>query len=74
MLKTITRAASIAAALSLFAGCGGSNNTSSAGSGSASGGNTGGTNGGFTGGTQSEPIRGIATPSSVAVVTATNAN
>ena len=61
----------------ILAGCGGSGSTASAGAsaGSQSGngsltGNGG--SGGNTGGSQ--PIQGIATPQSVSVVTATNAN
>jgi hypothetical protein len=72
MLRTIMRAASVAAACIVLAGCGGSSTPSS--TGSSGGGTVGGTQGGDNGGNPPEIIQGVATPSSVAVVTATNAN
>lgn len=64
---TVRAAIGIAALMAILCGCGG-------GSGGAAGGTTGGTGGTGTGGTPPpETIEGIATPSSVSVVTATNA-
>ena len=58
-------------------GCGGSSGSSSSvsngGSGSGGGADTGSGGSGSGGGTPPETIQGVATPSSVAVVTATNA-
>jgi len=68
MLRTIMRAVSVTAACVVLAGCGSSSTSSSTGS------SGGGTVGGDNGGNPPETIQGVATPSSVAVVTATNAN
>jgi hypothetical protein len=77
MLKPIVRAATVTTAVILLTGCGGSStaaNTGTGGNGTV-GGTSGGTGGtGGTGGNPPETIQGVATPSSVAVVTATNAN
>jgi hypothetical protein len=57
----------VALALVTLVGCGSSNNAST-----SAGGGTGSSGGNGSGGT--EPIKGVATPESVAVVTATNTN
>ena len=62
--KTLVRGACVAATFSVLAACGGGSAGSTAGAGGQSGGG---------GGTPSQTIQGIATPSSVSVVTATNA-
>ena len=68
-LKKVVRATAVTAALGMLAGCGGSNSASTAaGAGSGTGSNGG------SGGGNTQTIQGIATPESVAVVTATNAN
>jgi len=66
------RLAALAAALTLLAGCGGS--TAGANGGVSSGGGSGTGSSGGSGSGNTQPIQGVATPSSVAVVTATNVN
>lgn len=68
-LKKTVRGAALAAAITLLAGCG--SNSAGPTAGTSSGGQTGGTGG--TGG-NTQTIQGVATPESVAVVTATNTN
>jgi hypothetical protein len=65
-LKKTVRGAALAAAITLLVGCGSNSAGTTAGTGSGGTGSTG------TGGTQT--IQGVATPESVAVVTATNTN
>jgi hypothetical protein len=65
-LKKTVPAAALAAAITLLAGCGSNSTATTAGTGP--GGQTGGTGG------NTPTIQGVATPESVAVVTATNAN
>ena len=72
MSRTIFGGACVAVMLGLLAGCGGSSVASSAGGGGVSSGSGGTQTGG--GGTTSQTIQGIATPSSVSVVTANNSN
>jgi len=67
----------LVAAMTLVAGCGSSTSNSVANGGNTSGAGPGsgtGTGGGSGGGTTNPPVQGIATPSSIAVVTANNAN
>ena len=64
MIKTIVGGLCIAAVFGLLTGCGGS---------STAAGNTAGSGNG-SGSNNTPPIQGIATPSSVSVVTATNSN
>jgi len=64
--KRLTGIACATALAALLAGCGGS--------GSASSGGATGSGAGSSGGATTQQIVGIATPSSVSVVTATNAN
>jgi hypothetical protein len=63
----------LVAAITLLSGCSSSTATSGA-NGGAAGGTGSGSSNGNGGGSINTPIQGIATPSSVAVVTATNAN
>ena len=67
MLKRIAHAACVVAAFGFLTGCGGSS-TAAGNAAGGSGGNPGGSGGTTT------TIEGIATPSSVAVVTANNSN
>ena len=72
VLKSLVRGACVAALVMSLAACGGNSSTSATGSGgSGTGSGTGSGGSGSGGGTQQ--IQGIATPSSVAVVTAKNA-
>ena len=66
MWRKVVGGACVAAVFGLLAGCGGSSATvtNTAGGSQTSG----------SGGSTAAPIQGIATPSSVAVVTATNSN
>ena len=64
MWRKVMGGACVAAVFGLLAGCGGSSATAA---------NTGGSQSGNGGGT-TPPVQGIATPSSVSVVTATNSN
>ena len=69
MLIKLKRTTAVTALVIMLSGCGGSGSASTtAGSGSGTG-----SNGGSGGGT-TQTIQGIATPQSVAVVTATNTN
>jgi hypothetical protein len=64
MWRKVLGSACVAAVFGLLAGCGGSSSANTA----------GGSPAGSGGGTTSPPVQGIATPSSVSVVTATNSN
>jgi hypothetical protein len=68
-LKKVIRATAVNAAVVMLTGCGGSNSANiTAGAGPGTGSNSG------SGGGTTQTIQGIATPESVAVVTATNTN
>ena len=64
MWRKVMGGACVAAVFGLLAGCGGSSSVNT----------SGGSPTGSGGGTTSPPVQGIATPSSVSVVTATNSN
>jgi hypothetical protein len=66
MWRKVLSGACVAALFGLLAGCGGGSSTAASSAGGIP------TAGG--GGTTSPPVQGIATPSSVSVVTATNSN
>jgi hypothetical protein len=68
MWRKVLSGACVAAVFGLLAGCGGSSSTTGGGQTSGSGGSQAGSGGTTT------TIQGIATPSSVSVVTATNSN
>jgi hypothetical protein len=74
MWRKVLGGACLAAVFGLLAGCGGSSTTAAgtAGSSQTSGGGSGQTTG--SGGGTPPAIQGIATPSAVSVVTATNSN
>ncbi|HEV7442853.1 MAG TPA: hypothetical protein VGO18_09680 [Steroidobacteraceae bacterium] len=65
MWRKVMGGACVAAVFGLLAGCGGSSATAA---------NTGGGSQSGNGGGTTPPVQGIATPSSVSVVTATNSN
>jgi hypothetical protein len=65
MWRKVLGGACVAAVFGLLAGCGGSSATAA---------NTGGGSQSGNGGGTTPPVQGIATPSSVSVVTATNSN
>jgi hypothetical protein len=69
MWRKVLCGACVAAVFGLLAGCGGSSATAAGGSQTSGGGSQTGSGGGTT-----PTIQGIETPSSVAVVTATNSN
>jgi hypothetical protein len=66
MWRKVLGGACVAAVFGLLAGCGGNSATAAS--------TGGGSPTGSGGGTTSPPVQGIATPSSVSVVTATNSN
>jgi hypothetical protein len=70
--KLLSRSACAAVITSLLAACGGSGTSASGGSGTSSAPPTGGTGTNTGTNTGGEVIRGVATPASVSVVTATN--
>jgi hypothetical protein len=73
MWRNVLGGACVAAVLGLFAGCGGSSTTAGSTAGGSQTSGDGNSQTG-TGGNTTPPIQGIATPSSVSVVTATNSN
>lgn len=74
--RAFCRALSVATLVAMLAGCGGgSDSAADASTGGGSSGGAGGSGGGSSGGGgDTAAIEGVATPSSVSVVTATNAN
>jgi len=73
-LRTWSHGLWVAVLVGMLAGCGGGSSTASTGGSSSSGSSSGSSSSGGSSSGGSTSIQGIATPSSVSVVTATNAN